>query len=510
METSPKIAAAQSTETGPNVEPFDLKEAGAYASFNIHSFPDIPPNSQIIGICALTKEDVLPEKHGWIVSDTLAFKQLMFKEGNKDSQIWLSLSDIANVFSDAKAMYAHMEGVEPSSQPGMNQIRAKDVSAAVSGLPHFQVHSTLDQLHTTVVKEIRERSKLALKNNTALVILGMGLSNASQDLIVGSFNQVIYKERLSRVAGNQAPVILVTPAPFSGGWQVNAELGKKYEAISDDARKKYMAMLCKSSFVPRGQAISGETDFGAPDAAGIEKGAAQSFTHILNFDPRCDEWEKIWAKRVGAPLTYWQRKWYTFPAAGFTKKSDGYDFLGTAFGGSRSSQLAHVTFLVAQELEACPGDWEKSFVSSAKDILQVFLEKKSGDIAEKDVKEVMDLLDARASAILMADMIRSLLSLPRPQEKDCRHWNYKMHLEVIEHDVLLRNSFTSAWSTMLALWPGAPYPPSMSGKTKTDTRCYRPTFYLAACVATKFVINEGNYDIASINEYVKVQLGAGT
>ena len=504
MAASAEPTATQSIEVGFDGESLNFKSATADISFTIHSMPDIPANAQIIGICALNKEDALPENHGWIVSDLLAFKQLMFKEGNKDAQIWMSTADLATAIRDTEDKHAHVESIDSSSEPDMNQIKGKDISAATSGLP-FKVFPSMSKLHLGFIKEVRERAKLAQKNKTALVIFGMGLSNATQDLIIGSSSEIVTKDRLSRATGNEVPLILVTPAAFSGGWQINTELGEKHDSVSNAIRKNLIASWCKTTFTPK--ITSNEFASGDLGQGGVEKGSAQPLTHIFNFDPSCDEWEKLWASRVGAPLTYWQRKWNKFPAVEFLRRSDGYGFLGSAFGGTQSSQLAHVRFLVAHELRTCIGDWDKAFSTSTKEFLQDFIDTE--DVTEKHCKEVMDLLEARASAMMMADTIRSLLFLPSPQGYDCRNWNHDLHSAMTSHDAMAKSSFASAWSTLLMLWPGAPPPDSTVRKTVKDTTYCRPTFYLAAAVMTKFVLYQGNDDVDTINEFVKVRIGGG-
>ncbi|EOO01690.1 putative serologically defined colon cancer antigen 1 protein [Phaeoacremonium minimum UCRPA7] len=458
MAASAEPTATQSIEVGFDGESLNFKSATADISFTIHSMPDIPANAQIIGICALNKEDALPENHGWIVSDLLAFKQLMFKEGNKDAQIWMSTADLATAIRDTEDKHAHVESIDSSSEPDMNQIKGKDISAATSGLP-FKVFPSMSKLHLGFIKEVRERAKLAQKNKTALVIFGMGLSNATQDLIIGSSSEIVTKDRLSRATGNEVPLILVTPAAFSGGWQINTELGEKHDSVSNAIRKNLIASWCKTTFTPK--ITSNEFASGDLGQGGVEKGSAQPLTHIFNFDPSCDEWEKLWASRVGAPLTYWQRKWNKFPAVEFLRRSDGYGFLGSAFGGTQSSQLAHVRFLVAHELRTCIGDWDKAFSTSTKEFLQDFIDTE--DVTEKH--------------------------------------------SMTSHDAMAKSSFASAWSTLLMLWPGAPPPDSTVRKTVKDTTYCRPTFYLAAAVMTKFVLYQGNDDVDTINEFVKVRIG---
>lgn len=57
----------------------------------IHSPPDIPLDSEILGVCAVSSENADPNKYGWMVTDFLAWKTLFHRVGQKNAQVCAEL-----------------------------------------------------------------------------------------------------------------------------------------------------------------------------------------------------------------------------------------------------------------------------------------------------------------------------------------------------------------------------------------------------------------------------------
>ena len=146
-----------------------------------------------------------------------------------------------------------------------------------------------------------------------------------------------------------------------------------------------------------------------------------------------------------------------------------------------------------------------SYNEDARDSLEdVGLDK---DVTEDRCKEVWDLLEARDAAVVLGDIVRSMLSLPRPQEQDCRNWDFQAHQSLLKSNSLYRSAFTCAWSAILDTWPGTPR--REDPFKKADSKYCRPTFYLAAAVATKFALIQGFYDIEKVKEFATVKVKDG-
>lgn len=64
-----------------------LKEALAEASLIVHCPPDIPPDSEIVGVCAVDELHAVPSGLGWIAADFMAWKALFHRVGEAHHQV---------------------------------------------------------------------------------------------------------------------------------------------------------------------------------------------------------------------------------------------------------------------------------------------------------------------------------------------------------------------------------------------------------------------------------------
>jgi hypothetical protein len=120
------------------------------------------------------------------------------------------------------------------------------------------VQTNPEQLRANFKEAVNQRSALAKRDNTSLVLIVSGPVTAEQDIIF----DVSITDRSSHVLNMTAadirkavvpgvPVIFITPAVFSGGWLVNLCLtGNKPQGISltDEIIKKWLAQHCATSF----------------------------------------------------------------------------------------------------------------------------------------------------------------------------------------------------------------------------------------------------------------------
>lgn len=396
----------------------DLKTAVGPVPFLTHSFPDILPRAKTIGLLAVPANEAVPSIQGHNVSDILAWKTLMHREGRKANQVWLSSIDMAELIQTHEGTWTFAHGEDPACFAGTiatADLQGKNVSGAVGDNPDVpnapvELYASPEDLKTAFGKQIRDKFQTAKDDNSALVIFASGRCDASQtihidlDTHVSVSQQAILDFAGVGPEGSDIPIVLITPAVFSGGWLVNPHIGRK-ATISDGKALDLWAKHCGGFFMTWADDLltTGDT---CPLLTADEQKAAPSdltplkislrplkdefraeiqrllqcqlskFTTIHSFDTSdssTDDWETYWSQRLGKSLADWKKKWADLPVVPSDAKCDGLPFLGHAFGGSKSSQVAHLKFLTKLELDTCTGDWDKKAYAETDGMLRDFM-----------------------------------------------------------------------------------------------------------------------------------------
>jgi hypothetical protein len=71
-----------------------LKAALAEASLVVHCPPDIPLDTEIVGVCAVDEIHAVPNGLGWIAADFIAWKTLFHNVGQAHHQVGPSQADL--------------------------------------------------------------------------------------------------------------------------------------------------------------------------------------------------------------------------------------------------------------------------------------------------------------------------------------------------------------------------------------------------------------------------------
>ena len=245
-------------------------------------------------------------------------------------------------------------------------------------------------------------------------------------------------------------VTVITPAQFSAGWQVNpcfckddsfqpragalAFLAKQFGAIfARPIAEKVLGWECPvidlSKVDPEQRRLERYPGPLPPPTEHkivmekVHKALAARLMsghddHSFSFDSNGDDWEKLIGARRGSALAEYKRDWDTFSVT--TQERSGISFLGNLFGGTRYSQLAHIEHLVMESLVTWQGVWVNAWGRAAEAKFRQFLDKGSPD--DSDCHEMFNVMEQRASLLVMADLLVKNLKLPGTPGQRCREF----------------------------------------------------------------------------------------
>ncbi|KAK3365153.1 hypothetical protein B0T24DRAFT_537702, partial [Lasiosphaeria ovina] len=490
--------------SGDPAESRKLKAAVVESSLIIHNPPDIPPKAEILGVCAVSMENADQNKYGWIVADFLRWKTLFHRVGNKAAQTWLSSLDIA----------AFLEGVAGLDINNSDEAAQKILGGKndhIVGLPTDAV-----DLKASVLKHIIDRARVAKENDTTLFIMVFAPVTPEQDICIDFGNQdKIYlpADQISQaiweaVDHTDQPVILMTPSPFTGGWACNPSI--MGTCTVSDRVLNIMSKSCGAAFANRfidlcttrrtplltdDQRIMVEYDDMMPlRPTDLQVELLHKFQrkihevleqrlsglavhHTLDFEESRDAWT-TYAPRTGRPLAgFWAKRWDK-PSVAVNQNIDRFEFFGEAFGGTRASQIFHLKYLAAIELETCPGDWTKGVTGITHSLLSGFLVTRFPE--EALVKRVFDSIEFRASSMILAQVVAKFLDLPEPDGVRCRYWSEKPLDRALEH------KFAVAFGDIHNLFDQVAVPPGEKRHEYKTVRFWRASRWLATAIAMRF------------------------
>ncbi|CAJ2504083.1 Uu.00g114770.m01.CDS01 [Anthostomella pinea] len=468
------------------------------ATFVTQALPDIHPDSGIVGLCAVPSDRAGMEDMGWHIADFLAFRTLLNGKNHPKAQTWLSQSDIAGLVREHPERYVHGKDrrvVGPASETATIKQKNGDVDRE----DNTRVVSSIEQLKAAFLAAIREKAAIVKKHKYPLVIIVCGLTSLEQDIFFeksstddtetgpenddGQENgaeQDIKSERgsltgqggqgghdveaatrctnseIRNEAGEDIEAILITPALFSAGWQVNASFCRSPATATHADRTDFLArqfggifakvlveqfLGWKCPMLDAEKVDQADEGFPGPAKPSEEvrtridnlKTKVQSYLvgrfsthhqdHSFSFDIEKDDWAMLIGERKHASLDTIKERWEKVESLGATQSNqDNLAFLGTAFGGTRSSQLNHIKHLIKESFEAWPGYWATGFGQNAKRIFEKFMNTVAPEIL--DCHEIFNVLEHRATTSVLADMIVQYLNLHKPNEDRCRDWNF--------------------------------------------------------------------------------------
>ncbi|AEO65269.1 uncharacterized protein THITE_2064866, partial [Thermothielavioides terrestris NRRL 8126] len=483
-----------------------LQAAMSDAAIVCHAPPDFPFNAEILGVCAVSTENADQNKYGWMVADFLHWKLLFHGT-------WLSTIDIPSFL-------ASVDGVDMINDGTIDSIvgaQKKDV-ISLPGSNHGFLTAFLDRL--------AEAARVACSRRTTLVLLVFSPITPEQDICVdlGGEKTYLTSDQLRMTIDEaipsdvQLPVILVTPSPFTGGWLCRPSFMGRPTCDSSHTMMRIIAMACGGAFAER--FISSFTERDSPLMTEAERAkvkyndpmplrptaqqidslhrlhrqiheslehrfstSARDHAFILNTDAArdpsvfSDSW-LAYAPRRGRGMTFWASRWRGLrPVIDHTHR---FECLGEAFGGTRDSQLFHLRYLAAIELDTCPGDWARQVNGATSELLKSLAERLT--LSEDDVMRVLDAIEFRSSSMALAQMVAKAFNLPVPDGESCRYWNDKIDGVDDDYYKKLQAAFGEArdFFSQVALLP------SEKRHEFKNVRFWRAARWLSAAVALHF------------------------
>ncbi|KAK4216621.1 hypothetical protein QBC37DRAFT_310002, partial [Rhypophila decipiens] len=490
----------------------DVLRAGATeASLVVHNPPDIQSNCEVLGICAVPEEYSDPKMYGWIVADFLAWKTLFYGT-------WLSSLDIAHALQGGSY-----------TEEMVNKVLGANKDH-ITALP-----TDSQECVETLFKSISERAQEADKKGASLLVMIFAPTTPEQDVVIefgGMPGKKAYltTEKIRAVIQDSVkhdhlPVILMTPSPLTGGWLCNPSL---FLGPNGDIThvSQFIAKSCGAAFANR--IIKLYTTRGSPFLSDYQKkavkyddlmpirpsatqlGSLHEFhrkihealehrlcnlagKHSFVFDS--DNWQETYASRNGFPLEKWEARW-TRTGVSADEENDGFSFLGEVFGGSRASQLFHISYLACIETQTCPGDWQRPGAYTTRELFDYV--RMTENPREDTVKRVFDAIEYRSSCITISQILVKGLGLPVPDGVKCRYWVD----DEKAFDDSVYNKLQRAFAEIHNLFDQVALLP---GETRHDykaVRFLRPARWLAACIAHHFADGSGE----EIAEFVQLKI----
>lgn len=383
-----------------------------------------------------------------------------------------------------------------------------------------------DGFMTALLKNIAEKAQLAKLRGTCLVILIFAPVTPDQDICVdfGASGEAktylrveAIRETIRRaVGGGHLPVTLVTPSPFTGGWSCRPTLLGQGACPSGDHMMRLIAKSCGGAVANQSMRYFTERNTPLLTEAQRQKtkyndlmpiGPTELQTRLLHRlqrqihesmerrfsvlahehgfilqpgaakDPSSftDSWTS-YAPRHGRPLNSWAKLWRLPQVVDL----DRFEFLGGAFGGSKATQIFHLKYLSAIELDTCPGDWKRNVNGITRDLLTSFL--LTANPEEDTVKRVFDAIEFRASSMILAQILARALNLPWPDGLKCRYWHD--WIDVADNNMYSR--LQTAFKEAHNLFDQAAVFPSENPHEFKAVRFHRAARWLCAAIASKF------------------------
>ncbi|KAK4157015.1 hypothetical protein C8A00DRAFT_40598 [Chaetomidium leptoderma] len=482
-----------------------LQDAMSEAHIVLHGPPDFPPDAEILGVCAVSTENADQNKYGWMVTDFLHWKMLFHGT-------WLSSLDISKFLADVD---------------GVDMINDGTIDKVVGG--HKKDIATLPRdnfgFATALLERLAVSARRAAAKKTALVVMIFAPITPEQDICVDLGEKRIFltTERLrmtinTAVGDAQIPVILVTPSPFTGGWLCRPSFMSRPACPTNDKMMRIIAKSGGGSFADR--FIRSFTERDTPMMTEAQRKKVQyndpmplrptelqidclhrfqrqiheSLEHRLSVfardhalilepgasqDPSSfsDSWME-YGPRQGRPIGFWAKRWG--PSRPNVNDTHRYEFLGEAFGGTRDSQLFHLKYLAAIELDTHPGDWGRQVGGTTRELLTGFAQRLMP--SEDDAKRVFDTIEFRTSSMVLAQMVAKAFDLPLPDGAKCRYWHDKM--EGVDDDYYKKLQW--AFGEILGIFGQAAVLPSENRHEYKNVRFWRAARWLSAAIALRF------------------------
>ncbi len=383
-----------------------------------------------------------------------------------------------------------------------------------------------DAFTAAFLGQVSKSARTAVAKKTGLVVLVFAPVTPEQDICIDFGGEKISLtaericETVKAAVGNvQLPVVLVTPSPFTGGWLCRPSLMGWPVSPNPDTTMRIIAKSCGGAFADRFLRTFVERD--SPLLTKTQRqqvkyddpmplhptelqtdclhylqhkiheslehrfsGLAKAHSFVLasaasgGSSDVPDTWAADYSPRKGRTVNFWAKRWGQAPPA--VNDPHHFEFLGEAFGGTWESQIFHLKYLAAIELETCTGDWERRVGGITRELMTNFMAKLAP--SEDDAKRIFDTMEFRSSSMVLAQIIAKAFGLALPDGLKCRYWHDKMDGVSDDYYRKLQFAFADAHN----LFDQAPMLPGERRHDFKNVRFLRAARWLSAAVAIKF------------------------
>ncbi|KAI1212693.1 uncharacterized protein F4807DRAFT_346173 [Annulohypoxylon truncatum] len=474
------------------------------ATFFTHTIPDIPPDAHVVGLCTVPRERAGMDQLGYHIADFLAFKYLLHDDAHRGSQDWLAHCDVVSIVNANPNVYVHgkerriLLDAEGIGHQGTSYSHAADL----------KVQTDRQKLMADFVIACSVKAHLSKQSGTPLVIIVCGPTTVQQDVFFGETDAVhhLKSESICHAIGGDVETIMVTPAMFSAGWQVNPSfnispvevranrrefLARQFGGVFTKAHMDYFIGTTCPFFVGDGMDMEEvkekfsnpfllsyqQREILADFKVTLHKYLAGRLSvdlgnHSFNFETELDDWEHLIGPRKYLSLQDYRKKWEKLGVSAQIVDNERFSFLGDAFGGSKKSQLSHLKHLIKESFESWPAYWELPASNDAKTTFKKLLDEQ--DVHDNFCHEIFSVLEHRATLAILGDITVRCLNIPGPTEERCRDWNEKVDFR----------SVAAPYNEIIDWIPGVHVPPGVNPDSHRAIQQYfdYPVFYLALAV----------------------------
>ncbi|KAI0019709.1 hypothetical protein F4780DRAFT_745400 [Xylariomycetidae sp. FL0641] len=492
------------------MEPLAADKKVRNVSFVSSTIPDVAVSSAVVAVCAVPTDRAGLNDLGWHITDFLAFKSLLCPSPDSPdrTQTWLALCDVPDLIQKHPEQYLH--GKE-----------RRVVDGAAEKIQ--QIPSTGD-LKDAFLAAIREKAAMAVKDRDQITIIACGLTSLEQDIYLGgqaSADHLCTMAEICAATGEKARALLITPALFSAGWQMNLLFNHPFAGGALADRNTFLmrqlgglfavdatyAVFGWQSPVLDLSGVSPEEQTGDCPGPAILTLQQEGFHHRIenkveailagrcnsnhndhsfSFDVADDDWELLLRPRRGQSLAAAGQKWSALPSKGAIAVHQGqgsFAFMGNAFGGNRDSQLAHLEHLMQESFLAWPAHWRGFIGKGVKKEFRAFLDGTRNDVLK--CHELFNVLEHRATTSILGDTIVRYFGLPQPQGLRCRDYDRKKGPFQSKEAAVLGKKVLSQMSGILP-FPKLPGGVHRNTHTKYQRRLEEVSLYLADSLILHF------------------------
>ncbi|KAF2968542.1 hypothetical protein GQX73_g5015 [Xylaria multiplex] len=517
----------------------EAKQDVLNSCFITQTIPNVHRYAGIIGLCTVPEEKAGMDDLGWHIADFLAFRALLCGNNNPRAQSWLALCDIPTLVEGNPDCYVHGKDrrlVGPAARPK----RRETSTGLAEREDNIQVETSPKALKEKFVTQVKAKMEVVKRYEYPLLIIICGLTSLEQDIYFGKLD-IDHRYTLKDLRCDLGDGIdhieatVITPSLFSAGWQVNTSFGRLGSAEvrgnwSDFLARQFGGLFAQNivrDFLGWKCPVLDESKvddsrvkrerFPGPACPSDEvkiliselKIKIQSYLlgglsaypmdHSFSFDKSKDEW-KIMIGHRERPLDYqsldwYERKWAELSLAQ-TLETTGecLAFLGNAFGGTRTSQLNHIAYLIEESYLAWPDHWASNFGQETKKDFDHFMSIQRPD--NLDCHEIFNVLEHRARTSILADTIVQYFDLPLPRNERCRDCdNLKWKQALSETD---RSSLLKYFGTVLVSVPGPNVPPGVNPNnlSKLQRRLESGAGYVRASLGIRLLTSKASSEAA--------------